>query len=67
METTKIANRMAELMKPVDKQIMMCDSPEDVMMMACDMFQKVTEMFDATMGVKKRKQLLKELVNGETQ
>jgi hypothetical protein len=67
METTKIADRMAELMLPVDEQIMMCDGAEDVMMMACAMLQRVTEMLDATMGVEGRMQLLKEMANGEIQ
>jgi hypothetical protein len=67
METNKVADRMAELMAPVDQQIMMCDGAEDVMMMACAMLQRVTEMLDATMGVEGRMQLLKEMANGEIQ
>lgn len=42
--------RMAELMGPVEKQIMMCDSREELLMMACAMMQKTHEIFLQELG-----------------
>ena len=32
---SKITDRMQELCAPIDKQIMMCDDKDDILMMAC--------------------------------
>jgi len=58
---SKIADKMAELMQPIDQQIMMCDNQDDILMLACAMLQRVTEMLDPIMTVEGRKLLLKEL------
>ena len=50
-----VTDRMQELMKPVDQQIMMCDSREDILMMACVMMTRVKTMLDAQIGVDARK------------
>jgi hypothetical protein len=52
---------MAELMKPIDQQIMMCDTEDDILILACAMLQRVTEMLDPILTVDGRKELLKEL------
>jgi hypothetical protein len=52
MEEGKIAARMAELMRPVDQQIMMCDDREEVLMMACAMMR---EIFGTQIGEEARK------------
>ena len=57
----RIADRMTELMIPIDQQIMMCDNEKEVMMLACAMLQRVTEMLDPILTVEGRKLLLKEL------
>lgn len=57
----KVAERMSELMKPIDQQIMMCDTEDEILMLACAMLQRVTEMLDPILTVKGRKELLKEL------
>lgn len=46
MDNGKVEQRMRELMEPVDRQLMMCDSQEDTMMMACAMMQRCFEVFD---------------------
>lgn len=46
MERDNIEQRMRELMEPVDRQLMMCDSKEDTMMLACAMMQRCFEVFD---------------------
>ena len=53
---------MAELMRPVDQQIMMCDDREEVLMMACAMMQRIKEIFDSQIGVDGRKQIFQEYV-----
>ena len=45
MERVRI--RMAELMEPVDRQLMMCDSRQDTLMLACAMMERATEILDA--------------------
>lgn len=50
MVKTEVAMRMAELMGPVEKQIMMCDSREELLMMACAMMQKTHEIFLQELG-----------------
>ena len=58
----KIEQRMAELMEPVEQQLMMCDTREDQLMMACAMLQRVREVFDYQIGVDGRRQMFKEYV-----
>ena len=58
MIKNKIQERMQELCLPIDQQIMMCDSREDVLMMACAMLEKVKTMLDSQIGIKGRKQIL---------
>jgi hypothetical protein len=57
-----VAQRMDELMGPIDRQIMMSDSREELLMIACAMLQRTTEIFDAELGVEGRKQMYKDYV-----
>jgi len=41
---------MQELMKPIEQQIMMCDSREDLLTMACAMMQRTHEIFEMELG-----------------
>ena len=45
-----IAKRMDELMAPLEQQIMMCDSREELLMMACAMMQRTHEIFLQELG-----------------
>ena len=58
MTNSKIQERMHELCLPIDQQIMMCDSREDILMMACAMLTKVKTMLDSQIGTSGRKQIL---------
>ena len=60
---TEVQERMRELCRPIEQQIMMCDSKEDILMMACAMLQHVKTMMDSQIGVEGRKQILKEANN----
>ena len=57
-----VKKRMDELMKPIDQQIMMSDSREELLMIACAMMQRTTEIFEAELGVNGRKQMYKDWV-----
>jgi hypothetical protein len=58
-----IRNRMAELMEPIDRQIMMCDNREDLLMLACAMLTSVRVIFDQELGKKARVQLFKDYID----
>ena len=53
---------MSELVEPIERQIMMCDTREDLLMMACVMLQRTREIFDAELGVKGRKKMFEDLI-----
>ena len=57
-----IQERMEELIKPIDQQIMMCDDRRDLLMFNCAMLQRVRELFDMLVGEDGRKQMFKDLV-----
>ena len=50
MKDSKVEKRMRDLMEPVDRQLMMCDNDEDLLMFNCAMLQRVFEVFDQTVG-----------------
>jgi hypothetical protein len=58
----EVEQRMSELMAPVDQQLMMCDNQEDLLMMACAMLQRSSDIFDQVIGVEGRKRMFKEAV-----
>jgi hypothetical protein len=60
---SNIRDRMAELMEPIDRQIMMCDNREDVLMLACAMLTSVRVIFDQELGKKARVQLFKDYID----
>jgi hypothetical protein len=62
IDKNTVAKRMDELMTPIDRQIMMSDSREELLMIACAMMQRTTEIFDAQLGVEGRKQMYKDYV-----
>ena len=57
-----VRKRMDELMGPIDRQIMMSDSREELLMIACAMMQRTTEIFESELGVEGRKQMYKDWV-----
>lgn len=57
-----VRQRMSELMEPIDRQIMMSDNREELLMLACAMMQRTTEIFDAELGENGRKQMYKDMV-----
>jgi hypothetical protein len=57
-----VRKRMDELMEPIDRQIMMTDSREELLMIACAMQQRTTEIFESQLGIEGRKQMYKDYV-----
>jgi hypothetical protein len=60
MNNDRIAKRMAELIDPIDRQIMMCDDRHDQLMLASAMMVAVKDLFDLHIGEEGRKQMFKE-------
>ena len=54
----EIQERMKELCAPVEQQILMCDSREDILMMACALLTHVKTMLDSQIGIKGRKTVI---------
>ena len=50
MNKNEVAQRMSELIAPVEQQIMMCDNREELLMMACAMMQRTHEIFLNELG-----------------
>ena len=63
MDSLKIKKRMVELGQPIEEQIMMCDSREEVIMLACVMLTHVKTMLTAQVGEKGMKEILEFTVN----
>ena len=60
MNVDKIKERMAELMAPIEQQIMMCDDRNDLLMMASAMLVSVKDIFDSEIGEEGRKIMFKD-------
>jgi hypothetical protein len=58
---SRIEQRMAELMEPVEQQLLMCDDRNDQLMLACAMLQRVKEVFDLHIGEAGRRTMFKDL------
>ena len=57
-----VSKRMNELASPIERQILMCDNREELLMMACVMLQRTKEIFDQELSVEGRKRMFEELV-----
>jgi hypothetical protein len=62
IDKNTVARRMEELMAPVEQQIMMCDTREELLMMACAMMQRTHEIFVHELGKAGSKQMYKDYV-----
>jgi hypothetical protein len=55
-----IAERMGELMQPINQQILMCNDKEDLLMLACAMLTSSKDIFDQELGKDGRKKMFKD-------
>jgi hypothetical protein len=62
MDNDQVKERMTELMVPVEQQLLMCDSKEDQLMMACAMLQRVNELFVLHLGEQGAKFMFKDFI-----
>jgi hypothetical protein len=63
MPDANYLKRSEELMRPIDRQIMMCDNVEDVLMLASNMLITAKNIYIQRIGGQHAKKLLSELVN----
>ena len=61
--STNFIARSQELMEPIDRQIMMCDNVEDVLMLASNMLITAKNIYLQRIGGKYTKELLFNMVN----
>lgn len=59
MNPDHVIKRMAEMMIPIDKAIMLTDDRDDRLLLACAMLQRTREIFDTEIGEDGRKQMFK--------
>jgi hypothetical protein len=59
----KTIDRMTELMRPIDRQIMMCDNVEDVLMLASNMLVTAKTIYTQRLGGKATKILIQQMVD----
>ena len=62
MDKSEMQDRMAELMLPIEKQILMCDNRQDLLMMACAMLQHVNTIFNQELGEAGRRQMFRDML-----
>jgi hypothetical protein len=61
MTRKTLQDRMREMMEPIDSAIQLTDDENEMLMLACAMFQRTTEIFDTILGEEKRKFLIKQI------
>jgi hypothetical protein len=61
MNNDKIAIRMAELIRPIDEAILMCNDREEILMLASVMQVRLKDIYDTQIGVSGRKTMFKDL------
>ena len=62
MDKQHVNKRMSDLMVLIDKSIELTDDRNEMLMLACAMLQRTTEIFESTLGVEGRKDMFKDLV-----
>ena len=58
---TPVQKRMSEMMELIDNSILLTDNPKEMLMLACAMLQRSTEIMDQTIGIEERKFMFAEL------
>jgi len=56
-----IEEKMASMMAPIDRQLLLCDGKNDELMLACAMLQRVKEIFDTHLSPEGTKLMFKDL------
>ena len=59
MSDDKAKERMQEMFVPIDRQIMMCDNYNDLLMLASAMLTSAVRIYDSQLTEEGRKKLMK--------
>jgi hypothetical protein len=62
MDKQHVNKRMSDIMVLIDKSIELTDDRNEMLMLACAMLQRTTEIFESTLGVEGRKQMFKDYI-----
>lgn len=62
-EKRDVVQRMQELMRPIDRQIMMCDNVDDVLMLASNMLVTAKMIYVQNLGGAGTKEILQKMVD----
>jgi hypothetical protein len=62
MSDDKAKERMQEMFVPIDRQIMMCDNYNDLLMLASAMLTSAVRIYDSQLTEEGRKKLMKRYV-----
>ena len=57
MSDRNTAKRAAELMRPIEQQILMCDDREETLLFACAMLERSKTILEAHLGERGRMEL----------
>ena len=57
MRDRDVAKRAAELMRPIEQQILMCDNREETLLFACTMLERAKTIIEAHLGERGRMEL----------
>lgn len=57
--------RIAELMKPIDQQILMCDDPRDLMLMASAMLSSAKHILIVNVGREETKKIFEKVIHND--
>ena len=57
MKDSRIQKRAAQLMRPIEQQIMMCDDREETLLFACAMLERAKTIIESHIGEAGRKEL----------
>jgi len=62
MNEPNVKNKMMELNRPIDEAILMCDSREEILMLASMMLISIKDIFDTQIGIDGRKDIFKSML-----
>ena len=57
MKDKDVSRRAAEFMRPLEKQILMCDDREEILLFACAMLERAKTIIESHLGEKGRMKL----------
>ena len=62
MDKQQRLKRIAELMRPIDQQIMMCDDPKDLMLLASSMLASAKHILIVNIGREETRKIFEEVM-----